>query len=382
MPRLSLYVLKQLIGPTALFTFLLTSVVWLTQSLRLLDLVINRDQSAPTFFYLTILILPSLLVIILPVAFFAGALYGLSRLSTDSELVVMGAAGYSKSQLTLPVMIAAAIVMVFTYVCGLYLMPAGQRAMEDKVLDIRADIGAALLNPGEFNTPAKDLTVFIRDLEADGTIKGVLVHDSRDEKHPTTYLAEHGLLAQTQAGARLIMFDGTIEQSATDGSHLSVLKFKSYVFNLDQFSGHRVTPLRATSERYLGELLWPQEAAGLTPRLRQAYLAEAHNRLSAPLYCLAFALVALAAVARGRRARGAQVLRLVSASIGVAALRIGGYAIQGLASSHPIFVALFYLVPIWAVWSRSPFSPTTTSLNSLPSRPKRNGPHELVVDAL
>jgi|SRR5580704_7109508 lipopolysaccharide export system permease protein len=345
MPRLSLYVLKQLIGPTALFTFLLTSVVWLTQSLRLLDLVINRGQSAPTFFYLTILILPSLLVIILPVAFFAGALYGLSRLSTDSELVVMGAAGYSKSQLTLPVMIAAAIVMVFTYVCGLYLMPAGQRAMEDKVLDIRADIGAALLNPGEFNTPAKDLTVFIRDLETDGTIKGVLVHDSRDEKHPTTYLAEHGLLAQTQAGARLIMFDGTIEQSATDGSHLSVLKFNSYVFNLDQFSGHRTTPLRATSERYLSELLWPQDAAGLTPKLRQAYLAEAHNRLSAPLYCLAFALVALAAVARGRRARGAQVLRLVSASIAVAALRIAGYAIQGLASSHPILVALFYIVP-------------------------------------
>ena len=48
MPRLSFYVLRQLIGPVALFTFLLTSVIWLSQSLRLLDLVINRGQSAPT----------------------------------------------------------------------------------------------------------------------------------------------------------------------------------------------------------------------------------------------------------------------------------------------------------------------------------------------
>ncbi len=89
LPRLSLYVFGQLIGPTALFAFLLTAVIWLTQSLRLLDLVINRGQSAPTFVYLTILILPGLLVIILPIAYFAGTLFALSKLNSDSELVVM-----------------------------------------------------------------------------------------------------------------------------------------------------------------------------------------------------------------------------------------------------------------------------------------------------
>lgn len=346
MPRLSFYVLKQLIGPTALFAFLLTAVVWLTQSLRLLDLVINRGQSAPTFLYLTLLILPSLLVIILPIAFFAGTLYGLSRLSTDSELVVMGAAGYSRSQLSLPVFSAAAIVMALTYLCGLYLMPAGQRAMADKVVDIRADIGAALLNEGVFNTPAKGLTVFIRAIDTDGQIHGVLVHDGRNPQKPITYLAERGVLAQTQAGARLIMFDGTVEESSRGGSRLSVLKFTSYVFNLDQFSSPRTAPLRATSERYLSELLWPPEAPKLTARLRNSYLAEAHNRITAPLYCLAFALVALAAVARGRRARGAHVLRLVTASVGVAALRVAGYGLQGLASNHPALDILFYVIPV------------------------------------
>src|SRR6185369_8610386 len=125
LPRLSTYVLGQLIGPTMLFTFLLTAVIWLTQSLRLLDLVINRGQSAPTFVYLTILILPSLLVIILPIAFFAGTLYALNKLSADSELVVMWASGYSRSQLAIPVFIAAGIVIALTYLCGLYLMPAG-----------------------------------------------------------------------------------------------------------------------------------------------------------------------------------------------------------------------------------------------------------------
>ncbi|HEX3666749.1 MAG TPA: LptF/LptG family permease [Rhizomicrobium sp.] len=379
MPRLSFYVLRQLVGPVALFIFLLTCVIWLSQSLRLLDLVINRGQSAPTFFYLTLLMLPSLLVIILPVAYFAGTLYGLHKLNADSELTVMSAAGFSRSQLLTPVLIAAAVVMVATYLCSLYLMPFCQRLMKDKEINIRADIGAAILNEGQFNTPAQGLTVFMRELSPDGHLRGILVHDERDRLHPTTYLAESGVLAQTLAGARLIMLDGTIEQSTPEGpcrgsapprpknSHdlhgnlpkcpagfrhappsLSVLKFQRYVFDLDQFGARQQDAELRTSERYLGELLWPSSTKPLKPAAQRVYFAEANNRLAAPLYCPAFALIAFAAVTLGRRARGVYALRLASASILAAGLRIAGYGVQGLGVRSPILCSLFYLIPLIA----------------------------------
>jgi lipopolysaccharide export system permease protein len=346
MPRLSFYILRQLAGPTALFAFLMTCVIWLTQSLHLLDLVINRGQSALTFFYLTLLLLPTLLVVLLPIAFFAGALYGLSRLNADSEMVVMWAAGYTRAQLALPVFVLAAFVMAFTYLCGLYLMPLGQRLMKDKVVDIRADIGASVLNPGEFNTPAHGLTVFIRELTSDGGVKGVLVHDNRNTKRPVTYLAQSGQLAQTPQGARLIMLDGTVEQSGSSGAQLSMLKFQRYVFDLDQFAGPVRATVRAASERYLTELMWPDNAASLSQRVRNVYMAEAHNRLAAPLYCLTFALIALAAATRGSRVRGAAALRLTLAAFAAAALRIAGYGVQGPAVNHPWFAVMLYLIPL------------------------------------
>ncbi|HEY5237405.1 MAG TPA: LPS export ABC transporter permease LptF [Rhizomicrobium sp.] len=346
MPRLSFYILRQLAGPTALFAFLMTCVIWLTQSLHLLDLVINRGQSALTFFYLTLLLLPTLLVVLLPIAFFAGALYGLSRLNADSEMVVMWAAGYTRAQLALPVFVLAAFVMAFTYLCGLYLMPLGQRLMKDKVVDIRADIGASVLNPGEFNTPASGLTVFIRELTPDGGVKGVLVHDNRNRKRPITYLAQSGQLAQTPQGARLIMIDGTVEQSGSSGAQLSMLKFQRYVFDLDQFAGPVRATVRAASERYLTELMWPDNAASLSQRVRNVYMAEAHNRLAAPLYCLTFALIALAAATRGSRVRGAAALRLTFAAFAAAALRIAGYGVQGPSVNHPWLVVMLYLIPL------------------------------------
>ena len=342
---LSWYVLGQLLGLVALLTLLITCVILLTQSLKLLDLVINRGQSAPTFIYLTLLILPGLLVIIVPIAFFFGSLFTLSRLAGDSELVVMSSAGYSQRQLAMPVFVAAVLAMIVTWTCSLWLMPAGQRALNAKVLDIRADIGAALLNEGEFNVPTPGLTVFIRLLGNDGQIRGIMVHDSRDAKRPVTYLAERGELAQTPAGTRLIMLDGTVEQSAVGGQQLSVLKFQRDVFDLDQFGGPARVSQRRTNERSLVELLSPPEA-NLPAALRTSYLAEANNRLSQPLYCLAFAMIALAAVLRGRRQRGAHAVRLTMACLAAAAVRIAGYGVAGPASNHPALNVLFYVIPL------------------------------------
>lgn len=345
LPRLSLYILSQLMGPVLVLTLLLTSVVWLVNSLQFLDLVINRGQSAPTFLYLILLVLPTLLLIIMPIAFFFGTLTTLQRLWADSELVVMASAGYSLRQILVPLMLAAGIVMALTYACALWLMPAGQRALRDKVLDIRADMAGALLNEGEFNTPSQGLTVFIRRLDHTGEIQGILVHDNRKKGEPVTYIAEKGILAQTPEGTRLIMLDGTIETSSKGGSRLQVLHFQSDTINMDQFSGPARATARKMPERYLSELLWPPEP-NLDPRLRAQFFAEAQNRLAQPLYCIAFVLIALAAVVGGRRQRGSVAVRLTMASLIAAGLRIAGYGLMGLAQRHPPLSLLFYVIPL------------------------------------
>ncbi|HEY6579076.1 MAG TPA: LptF/LptG family permease, partial [Rhizomicrobium sp.] len=136
--------------------------------------------------------------------------------------------------------------------------------------------------------------------------------------------------------------------SAFAAPSLSVLKFKRYVFDLDQFGGRQQDAELRTSERYLGELLWPTSAKPLRPEALRVYFAEANNRLAGPLYCVAFALIAFAAVTLGRRGRGAYALRLALASLGAAAIRIAGYGVQGIAVRQPVFCALFYLIPLAA----------------------------------
>jgi lipopolysaccharide export system permease protein len=326
-----------------MLALLLTSVVWLVQILPLLDLVINRGQSALTFAYLVMLVLPTLFIIILPFSFLFGSLFALQRLSGDSELVVMASAGYSPRQLAGPVLTAAAVVMGLTWLCSLYLAPAGQRTLNAKKLDINADIGAALLSEGQFIQQG-GLTVFIRSLDPDGTISGIMAHDGRDRSRPLTYIADRGQIVQTPAGARLMLYDATVQ--AGRGRQLTMIRFDRYGVNLDEFVNQARNTLRRPGDRFLPELLWPPEAGQLPARTLQTFAAEAHNRLSQPLYCIAFGLIALAAVARGRRHRGSIALRMALGAMAALGLYLGGYGIAGAAQSEPMLLPAFYLIPL------------------------------------
>ena len=125
MRRFSTYIASHLFCPLLLVAFRFTGVVWLTQSLRFIDLIINKGLSFGLFLYMTVLLLPSLLTVILPISLFAAVLYTYNQLIVDREIVVLKATGLSNLRLALPALNLAGIVMVICYAINLYLMPLG-----------------------------------------------------------------------------------------------------------------------------------------------------------------------------------------------------------------------------------------------------------------
>ena len=208
MPRLNRYVLRQLLGPFAFFTLALTGVVWLSQSLRFVDWIFNKGLSTGFFLYMTALLLPNLLAIVLPIALFAAIVFTYHRLSAESEIVVMSAAGVGPWPLARPALLLAVLVTGLGYALSLYLMPLGQRSFKMLKTELKTDLSHVLLQEGTFNTVTSGLTVYIRERRSGGEMRGILVHDSRNENRPTTMMAEQGALVRTDAGPRLVLVNG------------------------------------------------------------------------------------------------------------------------------------------------------------------------------
>lgn len=344
------YIMKLLLWPLLLITFSLTCIIWLTQALRFIDFIINRGLSVLDFVNITLLLVPSLLTIIVPVALFISVIFCYNKLVADSELVVMESSGLSPWQLARPAILIGIAGMLISFALALYVMPAANRQFKDMQDFLRNNYTSVLLQEEVFNHPAPGLTVFIRTRNDDGVLKGILVQDNRVPGQSVTMMADEGRMTQTARGPRFLLKRG-MRQEMREG-RISWLDFDSYNLDLSFYTQQAERRVRDPRERYLRELFTPE--LGLSPEQYPRFMAEAHQRLTWPLYTLALAMLAAAVLLRSEFNRRGRWKRIVMLCVVSLMAVLVSFALANLTARIPMLAVLMYgnacLVLITAGW--------------------------------
>lgn len=343
MTRLGRYIFDEAFRPFVFFVAALAAIVWLSQSLRYVNVIVDQGQSAFMFLYLIVLMLPSLLIFVIPAALLFAVFYALFRLQGDSELVVLAAAGRSRLSIAWPLVVLAAVAALLHLAVNLYLMPLGQRTLKDLMYEIRGDLVSNVLREGQFTTPSDGLTVYVRERSGASSARGILVHDNRDPLTATTYMAEAGEIVPSDAGPRFVLVNGNVQRVEAPG-RIATLQFDRYVIDLAPFQKGERGDDRGTQERYLGELLDP--GANVAPDRRRNYFADAHERLSSPLYSFVFVLIPAAAILAVGSARRSIGLRIGLAALIALSIRMAGLGVRGAVGSNSDLWPLLYAVPL------------------------------------
>lgn len=343
--RYSKYIMGQLAGTTLFVAAGLTCLIWLTQSLRFVDLIVNRGLDMLAFIYLTTMLLPSLLGFMLPIALAISILYTYHKLLADSELVVLRSAGLSRWQLARPAVYLTLGIVALAYVISLYLLPVSYRQYKEMQAFARDNYAAVLLQEGVFNSPVDGLTVFIRERFDDGTLRGILVHDNRNPDAPVTMMAEQGQLVKTPRGPSFILKNGNRQEINHKTSQLSFLAFEDYVLDISLFTAEQNKRERDEKERYLGELFNPQDE-GLTDVRRAEFRAEAHQRLTWPLQNLMLSLFVLAMLLGGQFNRRGNWKRYTGTLIVVGLLLAASVAVSNIVVKVPQLIPVMYALPL------------------------------------
>ncbi len=323
--RLDRYIFRQIFLALLAVTGGLTALIWLTQSLRFVELVVNHGLSFIVFLELTGLLIPSFVAVILPITTFVVVQFIYQRLSGDRELTVMRAAGLSPFAVSRPALAVAVLAVGACYGLNLVVVPASLRAFRDFEWEIRNRVAAFLLQEGVFTPVSPDVTVYVRSRDPSGLLRGILVDDDRDKSSEATVLAETGRLVEGPSGPQVLLFDGSRQQIDPKTGRLEMLTFKENLIDLtatDQSGAARVADM---SEVSLGALLDPHPA---NPQDVPKWMAEGHKRLASPLTALSYALVALVSVLTGSFRRHGSLLRPF---VGVVSM-VGLLAMQLLAA--------------------------------------------------
>lgn len=344
MRRITVYILRHLLTGTVLVTVGLLCILWLTQSLRFIEIIVGKGASVGTFLTLTGLLLPNFLVYVLPIAVFAVVLFTYSRMTTDRELIVLRAAGVGPMELARPALILALIVATLGWILTLHVVPDSVRTFRELQWTVRNDVTRLLIREGAFTTVVPGVTVYVRARNANGELLGLMVHDAREPEESVTLMAERGALIHGDSGPRVLMVNGSRQSVPTGSGKLSLLYFDSYTMDLNTGGESDDSRFRDARERTLEELMQTdlEDEPGLAAVDIRRFRVEAHQRLIGPLSTLTMTLVALAGIMSGtfnRRGNGRRIGGTVLAMIVVQAALIGS---ANLAADTLLLIPLMY----------------------------------------
>ena len=340
------YILRQLAVGMVLVTIGLTGILWLTQSLRFVELTVNKGASVATFIKLTVLVMPNFLTIILPVALFTVTLFTYNKLISDRELVVLRAAGLSHWALARPAMILAWINVFLGLVLNLWIIPWSNEAFHKLQYQLRSTATGVMLQEGQFSQIGKGLTVYVRARDPEGELLGLIIHDRRNPERVITILAERGALVQNEDGTpSVLMFNGTREQVTPGSNRLSLLSFDNYAMQFADGPDNDDDRVRDARERSTRELFSLSESVIGAVQFRQ-FRVEGHQRFASPLYHLSFAFLATASLLCGWFNRRGQSDRLVVAIALMVLIQALGLGASNLATKRLMWVPLMYLLPL------------------------------------
>ena len=343
MGSISRYIFRTTFGAFAVVLVSLTAVIWVTQALHDFDLMTSQGQTVLVFVGITGLIVPLLVLVIAPIALLIAVVHVLNKLSADSEIVVMNASGMSPWFLFRAFLTVAIVVSLMVTAIGAYFAPKGLRMLRDWLTEVRANVVQTIVQPGRFTTIENGVTIHIRERRSNGQLVGIFLDDWRNPAERITMMSESGELHDNDKGTFLILQNGVVQRRLATERDPAMVVFDRYAFDLSQFAGGAQAVKYSIRERYLWQLLMPDPKDPLYLDQPGEFRAEMYDRLMAPLYPLAFVVLAFAYLGAPRTNRQSRTLSMLGAVGAVALLRLIGFVSTVFGATIPSMLALQFL---------------------------------------
>lgn len=324
------YILKEVTPPFFVGLLVYSFVLLMNQVFLLAELFIAKGVSFGTVSRIFMYLIPSVLAFTIPMSILMGILAGLSRLSSDSEVVAFKTLGISNRRLLWPILAFALGGWLATSYLTLYLAPRANYKWVQTLAQSVLTRVQFRINAREFNETIPHTVIFIQDISQDNTWENVFVYLSPPEEEPKAILAKEGRLNfyPELKRATLELFDGQIHAGRlVDSEDYSVASFEKFereinvesLFtafsqekrvrekdiaelareakiirkDLDELERKREILTQTSAGRQSAELETISSSLRERNRNYRSHWVEIHKKFALPVVCLIFVLVGI-----------------------------------------------------------------------------------------
>ena len=348
MSRFTTYAIREFSSSFLLLIILLSSILWLGQSLRHVDLLTSDNVSFISYLSYILLLLPKILLLTIPICLFLSVLININRFRNDSELIILWAAGKSdKDTLLKPILLFAALIYFFSTIISIYITPISLNELRHKIIDIRSSgIHASILKEKKFISPVDTLTIFIQERNG-SEINGLLIHDLKNSNKPQTYIAQNGVFILQDDKKILRLYNGNIQIFDNKENKVSEIEFETYDLNLSPYNKQE------NKHIYSDELFTKKIISNLSGKqikdfnkYEKEQFAELHSRIANPLYIFCLALIPLTILKFSMKPGDSFIIPISIISIVAFIFQIVQIAISNILIENSGLVFAIYFLPI------------------------------------
>ena len=289
MSRSTLYVIKEITSSFLFIFTILTSIAWLTQGLRYLELFTSDNVAASDYLFYIILLIPKITNITIPISLYISIVFTLNRMRGDSELLVYWSAGRSNRNILLkPILIFSTLLFILQLFLTIIVIPSTSLELRNKITDIRSGgVDYNVLKEKKFISPVKNLTIFIQEIN-DDKFSGLLIQDDKDQLKPVTYIAEKGEFKKIGNKSYLVLLNGFMQILNKDDEEVSEIQFEFYELDLTPYYEKGIKDIYP-EERSSKTLIEKIQNSKDSPE----EFAVLQNRIINPIYIFVFAMLPL-----------------------------------------------------------------------------------------
>jgi LPS export ABC transporter permease LptG/LPS export ABC transporter permease LptF len=300
------YIVREVLTPFLFALGMFTFVFGIQPALHQAQSLLAKGVDLATVGFLLLTLLPQALGLSLPMAFMAGLLMGLGRLSGDREAVALLACGVSPLRMLRPILLLAVIAGLADMYVLMQLIPDANQAFRVRTTQLLASKSESDIRPGTFYEGFPGKVLRIEAQRPEGGWNQVFLADTSDPGRQILTLASVGYLEvdhnERQVAIVLpgesVRYTPGAEPGVYDMSRARDLRF---AISAESVFGDGAIVQRGNREMRIPELQREEarkRAAGISPHPE---IIQRHQMFSFPVACLVFALVGLALGVHSRK---------------------------------------------------------------------------------
>ena len=351
------YIFKNILITSINVTIILLSMVWLVQSLRQIDLIIENGASLFDFIYISLLPAPLWIMMIIPMSTLFSVLLIFNKFTNDKETLMFQLSGASIFQIIKPILLVCILNFLIVTIINFYVIPKSYGEFKSKQFELRNNISHIFLREGVFNDLQKGLTILIEKRTSKFDLEGIFIYDTRDNEKEIDIFAKNGKILLTSSGPVFQLLNGSRRETIKNGQILNELSFKNYIINISKKQSDPKFRWLDANEKSIFQLL---DEDNINSKV------EAHFRLAYPLLTFTLPLLAITGFLAFKN-----LISIISISLIISfIIQILLVSARSFTINNPSIWFIFYLVPTIPILLNLllPFIQSKFSLNKILSK--------------